>query len=236
MLSTWPRIVSVLPGASFARYSAEQLVDLAGNASQVASLARWRTRRTSAGRLCDWPLRRDASLDLGDVGEQLHALILPRREWQSVDCVNAIELVGGSARFYEVGNPHVRVDPVVRLHLSASGKRNEQAICDVLLCEPQLASHGLVDVDVQLGHVQDLMQMHVLHAANLADVLGDLGGHFIIFLAIQTGDLDIDGRRQSEVQNLAHDVGRLEEERQVRKPPRQFPSQGRDVFRCRCDR
>ena len=48
---------------------------------------------------------------------------------------------------------------------------------------------------------------------------------------VRTGDPDIDGRRLAEVQHLIDDVGRLEEELQLREAPRQLPAQHRDQLR-----
>ena len=48
--------------------------------------------------------------------------------------------------------------------------------------------------------------------------------------ANRTGDLDVDGGGQAEVEDLADDVGRLGEELQIRKPARQLVAEQFQIF------
>jgi hypothetical protein len=102
-----------------------------------------------------------------------------------------------------------------------------------LLCEAKFPGTRLIDLHMQLGHIDHLMQMHVLHAAYLTHPLRDLARNVIRDLTVHARNLNIDRRRQAKVQNLADNVGGLEEKREMRKPARQFTPQFCDVVRCR---
>jgi hypothetical protein len=54
-----------------------------------------------------------------------------------------------------------------------------------------------------------------------------------IVCKIRTDDLNIDGGRQAEIENLADDVGRLEEERCPRKRLGKLFAQPLDILRSR---
>ena len=76
------------------------------------------------------------------------------------------------------------------------------------------------------------LHVHVGGARNAADAAGDLAGDFeiLILVAQRPGDLHVDGRGQTEVQNLPDDVGGLEEKRQVGIELRQAAAQLAHVF------
>ena len=84
--------------------------------------------------------------------------------------------------------------------------------------------------------MQRRQRQHLLHvdiggAGNLPHPVRDLLRDEVVALHVGAGDLNVDGRRQSEVQDLRHDVGRLEEELHSRKAARQFLAQRADVSR-----
>ena len=71
--------------------------------------------------------------------------------------------------------------------------------------------------------------MHVGGAVHVTQAIGDLLRNDVVALHVLTGDLDVDRRRQSEVQNLGHDVGRLKEELHAGELSRQLLAQFPDV-------
>src|SRR5271157_3319704 len=76
---------------------------------------------------------------------------------------------------------------------------------------------------------------HLLHvdigsAGNLFHPVRDLLRDEVVALHISAGDLNIDRRRQSKVQDLSDDVGGLEEKLDARKAARQFFTQSADVL------
>ena len=82
-----------------------------------------------------------------------------------------------------------------------------------------------------VGRVEHLLHVDVGGAGNLSHPVGDLLGDEVIALHVGADDLDVDGRRQAEVQDLGDDVGRLEEELHSREVPGQFLAQLADVLR-----
>src|SRR5262249_13255895 len=111
----------------------------------------------------------------------------------------------------------LEVEPVVGRDLGNAREGHEQARGDVLLREPELLRAPPVDVDVDGRYVHDLLQADV-------DGAGDGAAATYQILRdpqvrrIAADDLHVDGRRQAEVQDLPHDVGRLEEEHEIGKP------------------
>src|SRR6266403_3780528 len=77
------------------------------------------------------------------------------------------------------------------------------------------------------------MQADVNRAGNLFYPRLDLTRDCIVRLIGKTGDLDVDWRRQTEIQNLADDVCRLKIEAQLRKALREFLPQRLHIRRSR---
>jgi len=110
----------------------------------------------------------------------------------------------------------LEIQPEVRRRQPARTQRGEQRIRHVLLREPDLAGARAINIDAQLGAVHPLLQMDVGRSADLRHPGLDLLGQGKVFGA-GSGDLDIDGRGQAEVQNLAHDIRSRKRELHVRK-------------------
>jgi hypothetical protein len=106
--------------------------------------------------------------------------------------------------------------------------------------KPHLSRHPAVDVDVELRVAQRLLQPDVDGSGDLRDPPHELLRDRDV-ARIPPDDLDVDGRREPEVQDLRHDVGGLEEEDQVREPFAQDRPQllgvrgGRPVLRLERD-
>ena len=139
MLSTWPRIVIVLPGGSLARYSASDPVDVARRRCRGRGPARWRST-SNAGCTLVWLATSgvDAALDRRHVRQQLRRRRSPRRQRQGVRCASTrVELVrAASATSTRYEMPLLRIDPVVRLHLAAAGRARPAR------CWPRPAASG----------------------------------------------------------------------------------------------
>ena len=66
-----------------------------------------------------------------------------------------------------IGDAVLRVEPEIRLHLAAAGERDQQAVGDVALGQPDLAGKRAVDVDVDLRIVEHLLDARVGDAGHL---------------------------------------------------------------------
>src|SRR6267143_4099943 len=126
-----------------------------------------------------------------------------------------------------------RIGPKVGCHLEAGAERNEQAVCDVALGEAELLRPSAIDLYAQLRRVRHLVQSDIDRAGNLFHPRLDLACDCIIGLLGVTGDLDVDWRGQTEIQNLADDVCRLEIEAQLRKARRELLAHRLHIRRSR---
>ena len=120
-----------------------------------------------------------------------------------------------------IGDAVFGVEPEIRLDLAAAGERDEQAVGDVALGQPDLVGKRAVDVDIDLRIVEHLLDAQVGDAGHLADALQQIGGIGVIGLLVVADDLHVDRRRQAEIQDLRDDVGRQEGEGRAREFLRQ---------------
>src|ERR1700722_1650952 len=61
------------------------------------------------------------------------------------------------------------------------------------------------------------MQVRICRTGNLRNQSAEIACQLEVCFPVGTGDLNVDGSRQSEVENLVDDVRRLEEERRPRE-------------------
>ncbi len=109
------------------------------------------------------------------------------------------------------------VHPEVRSDGRTAAERDEHAAGDVALGEAELRGFDAVDVQLQLGLGDNLVNMHVGRAGYTGDFFREAASDLVIGLRVAADHLKIDGRRKSEIDDLAGDVCRLKEERHVRK-------------------
>src|ERR1700676_53318 len=127
-----------------------------------------------------------------------------------------------------IRNPRGRIGPEIRRHLL----RRAQAHVDVrghrARIEPKLRGPGPVDLGVEGGSVDFLLQMRIDDAGNRGKALPELPcNRKVVQVVAHRSDVDL--RRQSEVQNLGYDIGRLEIEYVLRECGGQYLTQFLDV-------
>ncbi len=61
------------------------------------------------------------------------------------------------------------------------------------------------------------MNAQIHCAGNVAELAQQIGGERVIGVQVRAGNLNVDRRRQAEVQNLADDVGRQEIKQNARE-------------------
>src|SRR5208283_1439449 len=121
----------------------------------------------------------------------------------------AVEAVFGRLHGDRIGHAVAWVGPEVGRHLIAGAEGDVQVLGDALGGGAEFGGAVAVDVDKELRGVDDLMQMHVDGAGNVAQPGADVAGDGQVVGAVASHHLDVDGSRQAEVQDLRHDVGRL---------------------------
>src|ERR1019366_3933859 len=114
--------------------------------------------------------------------------------------------------------------------LSAGTERNQQAGGHVALRQPHLSGLGAVDVDIDRGVVHHLVYVDVGRAGNARHLFSDLTRQRVIGGGVTRQHLDIDGGRQSKIQNLIGDIGGFKEKDHVGKLLVEAPAQAVGVL------
>ena len=165
-----------------------------------------------------------APLEGGQIAEQLRLAGRAGRDGRVHQRVDGVDAALGRLHGDDIVDAAAGIGPVVRAHDGARAERDEHAVGHVPLREAELGGARAIDVDLQRRRVDHLVQVHVDGARNASHAGGDLQRDLVRRLLVVAGDLHVDRRRQPEVQDLADDVRRLEEEGHAGKLPRQrFP-------------
>ena len=125
----------------------------------------------------------------------------------------------------------LRAQPEAWRGLETGGKSDQRITGDVGLGETHLLGLGPVHIHKHDRLVQSLLDMHVGRAGNLADARDHVIGNLVISRHVRADNLNVDGRGQAEVQDLADDVRRLEEELRARELLGQLAAEIADVVR-----
>ena len=79
--------------------------------------------------------------------------------------------------------------------------------------KPLSSAFGAIDREVDLGLIEELVNAKIDGARNSAQLAEQVDREHPVRLDIRAGNLNVDGRRQSEVENLADHVGGQEDRR-----------------------
>ncbi|ARF90813.1 putative autotransporter protein [Burkholderia cenocepacia] len=130
---------------------------------------------------------------------------------------------------HRVADAVARIEPEVRRRLRAAGQRDQQVLRDVALVETGLDRLRTIDVHVDSGFVAGLLDARVDEPAHAAQLREQRVRDRAVLVELVADDLDVDRRGQSEVEDLADDVGRQERERHAGERLREHVAQLRDV-------
>jgi hypothetical protein len=111
-----------------------------------------------------------------------------------------------------IGDAVFRVEPERRVGLEAARQREQQVVGHLALGQPHILRAAAVDLDVELRIVEILLDAHVGNARHVADLRLQFLRERVVGCDVKSADLDINGRRGAEIQNLADDVGGQESE------------------------
>src|ERR1039458_5100861 len=117
--------------------------------------------------------------------------------------------------------------------LEAGGKSDQRIASDVRLGETHVLGLGPVHINFHQRLVQCLLDVYVRCPRNLADAGDHLIGYVVISRHVRAYELNVNGRWKPEVQNLADNVRRLEEELCARELLRKVAAKIADVFERR---
>ncbi len=125
------------------------------------------------------------------------------------------------------------IQPEIGRGCETPAERNQHALRNIARIHAHLRDAGALDVQMQRRQVEQLLHVHVSGAGNAPQPVGNLLRDLVVGRHVGADELNVDGRRQAEVQDLGDDVGRLEEELHARELPRQLLAQLADVVRRR---
>ena len=92
--------------------------------------------------------------------------------------------------------------------LEAAAEGHQQALRHILLRQADGLGAGAVHVHRHIGIVEGLLDARVGCAGNIADLIEHALGEGAVAVEVGADDLNIDGRREAEVENLGDDVHR----------------------------
>src|SRR5262249_5257894 len=121
------------------------------------------------------------------------------------------------------------VEEEVRIGLETAAQRNQQTGGYILLRQADLVCFGTIHGQIELGLVDGLLNAQIRDAGDLLQFLQEIQGELAVVRAA-ANDLDVDRRRKTEVEDLAHDIGWQEIEDDSRKALGQVPPQSAYVF------
>ena len=116
--------------------------------------------------------------------------------------------------------------PIGRRRLGAARQRRLNARRGVAFRQPDDAGEFAVEVDLEPGILELLLDARIGDARNMADLGEQLVREGAAGVEIDAGDLDVERRRRAEIEDLADDVGGQEREGRAGKRRRQFLAQG----------
>ena len=117
-----------------------------------------------------------------------------------------------------VADAGLRIQPEGRRRLAAAAERDQQVVGDVALGEPASCALGAIDVDVQLRLSKGCWMRRSADARDHAGAgCSSWSANRRLACRLSPDHLDVDRRRQPEVQDLADDVGGKERERRRRE-------------------
>src|SRR6185369_4170260 len=95
--------------------------------------------------------------------------------------------------------------------------------------QTELLGTNTIDIEVKRRIIIQLLHMDVDCTGNVTHAVGDLLSYGVVAGIVGTGELDVDGSRSSEVENLGDDISRLEEELDAGKLSPQVATEVADV-------
>ena len=124
-----------------------------------------------------------------------------------------------------IGNSRRRIGPEIRRHLLGRAQAHVDVGGDGVRIEPELSRPRAVDGGVERRSIDLLLQMRIGDARNGRDAPPQLLRHPQVRRPVVADGADVDLRRQAEIEDLGHDVGRLEIEHDLRECGRQRRAQ-----------
>ncbi len=147
------------------------------------------------------------ALDGSNVGQDLRPQRILPAQRNTLQVLQRLNVVLRSLRRHAVLDA---VAPVEEKHgrgLEAAAERIEQTAGNIGLGVARLHGFGAIDIYVEAGIIEGLLNAGVGNAGHAAKLVENLISHATVGLDIGAFDLHIDRRREAEVEDLGDDVG-----------------------------
>ena len=164
----------------------------------------------------------DPAMNAGNVGKNLQWRAAGACNGNILQILQRIHAVLRSLHRDLVTDAALPVQPELWRGLEAAAQRSQHAIRHVRLTQTDLLRLRPVHIHRQVRRVERLLDVKIDSTRNSAQLRHHRFRQGMIAVDIRTDNLDIQWRRQAEVQNLIHDVGRQKIKSDARKVARQF--------------
>src|ERR1700733_7399025 len=169
------------------------------------------------------------ALNRSNIRKNLRPLLVRAADGNILQILSGLNVVLRSLRDQVVGNAVFRVEIKHGVDLEAAAERDQHAVGDVAFGKSALCSFGAIDRDVEFWIVGLLLDAQVCNSADVTQLSQHLVGNAAVVGNVGSVDLNVDRRRQTEVQRLGHDVSRREIKRHSGKFAREPLAQGPHV-------
>src|SRR5580692_3061457 len=168
--------------------------------------------------------------DGSDVRENLRARSSRGIDWSVLEVFEGLNRVLRSLGHQVVADAIIEIEEKHGRDLEAAAEGVQHAVGNVALGVPALGRLGTIHGHIELRVIKRLLYARIGNTRNLLDLMQHAGCDLAIALDIGSLDLDINGCRQTKVQDLRNDVRGQEVERGARVFPGQRISQALNIL------
>src|SRR5437588_3680662 len=120
--------------------------------------------------------------------------------------IQRTDLVLGILHREQVIVPTLGINPVTRSNHLVGSQSCNNVIYDLLLAEADQAGSLAINIDAQRRVIDVLRYLQVYYSLEFANSVRDLGGGGVGFVEVHTTNLNINGRRQSQVEDCVYET------------------------------
>src|SRR5712664_3073483 len=137
------------------------------------------------------------------------------RNWSVFKGTYGVDITLRSLCRNHICQPHFGIDPKIRLYRCAGTQRDIDAVRNILLSQPELTCPHAVNIQLEAWSIDYLVHINICRTGDSCNTLTQPTRNLVV-RRIEALNLYVNRRRYAKVQNLSHDIGRLEGEGQIR--------------------
>ena len=131
-------------------------------------------------------------------------------QWNLLEIGHGVDLGLGVLHRQHVVISVLGIDPVAGSDHAVRGQRGDHIVDRFLRRHSHAPGHFAIDIELNAGIVEVLRNKYIADAMKPANFGGDLGRGLVSLLLIVPANLDVNGRRQSEVDDRIYQTSGLE--------------------------